>query len=524
MKIRLKPIVHEFNNCFHGQVETIVEDFYHKNFLLTQLWRWTTIMDVVAGDLKVVTKKDNFNTDELDMIGLRQIVVTCKEKKEIIKKIKEEIKNGLPVIVGIQVSNCPWDPNYRKDFRMEHMIIINGFNPNNNSFICCDATYNIQDGELPIREFEDGGSNNYRKIVEVDKRKKLIDKDLEMLLKTKAEELINGHNKHFQRLERIADYIVKNADKWTIIEKHLDNILFSDNYMIIRDCAKTREMLSYVLQKYGKENDRIADLFELSMKKWLKVRIMYVRAATSNNSRNLYCVAEKLREIKSLEEGLVNLIIEENDKTGGYDRNVCKSLLCQNPCSVGKDVEIQEVDLSSYFNNKAFGENDIYENAAFTELGEYMLRPITGVKIPICDGKSYEFCIPEEYDNVICNGQNISVKITDVLEMFIIGTTEYCTGSEKLIFRTENGDEEEMLLEYPEWYTEILANQIPVLKQPVIERESGKVRVTSFTGKLFLSRYKLLHNNISNVILPREGRIHIFKIILLKKDNHIQIA
>lgn len=518
MQIKLRPVTHEFNNCFHGQVETIVEEFYHKNYLLTQLYRWTTILDIVDGKPEVVTEKDYLNTDELKMQGLEQIVVKCRDRTETVRKIKDELKHGIPVIAGIQISNCPWDPNYKKEFVMEHMIIINGFDEKENNFICCDSTYEVQDGLLPVAEFQAGCTGEYRKIIEFDKNKNLTEKNLENLLKSRAEELAGGQDKHFQRLEKIADYLKENADNLIIHEKHLDNVLFSENYMMIRDCAKVREMLAYIIkEQLGEKGHRLTGLFELCMKKWLKIRILYVRAATLKDPKQeLLNIAERLYEIKNLEKGIVNYIINDDERVAEYLEKGHSDL---NASVGGSDTVVHVIDLSSHYNNKAFGRFDNNERAEFTSLGEYMLRPSSGFQIPLYDGQLYELTIPDGDDNVVCRNQNISVHLRNVSEILVIGTTEYSTEQEQMILRFEAGEEETVLLDFPEWYTEILNDETLIMKQDVIARENGEVMVTSFAGKIFLKRFRINNRGISNLILPGEGRIHIFQIVMLSKKH-----
>lgn len=518
MQIKLRPVTHEFNNCFHGQVETIVEEFYHKNYLLTQLYRWTMILDIVNGKPEVVIEKDYLNTDELKMLGLEQIVVKCTDKTETIRKIKDELKSGIPVIAGIQISNCPWDPNYKKEFVMEHMIIINGFDEERDNFICCDATYEIQNGLLPMSEFEAGCTGEYRKIIEFDKNRNLTEQNLENLLKSRAKELTGGQDKYFQRLKRIADYLNENADKLVIREKHLDNVLFSENYMMIRDCAKVREMLAYIIKgQTGEKEHRLVDLFELCMKKWLKIRILYVRAATSKNPKQeLLSIAKRLYEIKDLEEGIVNYIIDDNKQVEKY---LEKDHSDPNSYTHGSDMVMHVIDLSPHYNNKAFGQFDKNEKAEFTGLGEYMLRPATGFQIPLYDGQLYQLTIPDGYDNVVCSNQNIAVHLQNISEILVIGTTEYSAEQEQMVLKFESGEEESVLLDFPEWYTEILNDATLIMKQNVIAKENGEVMVTSFAGKIFLKCFRICNRDISNIILPGEGRIHIFQIVALSNER-----
>lgn len=518
MQIKLRPVMHEFNNCFHGQVETIVEEFYHKNYLLTQLYRWTTILDIVDGKPEIVIEKDYLNTDELKMLGLEQIVVKCQDNREMIEKIKDELTEGMPVIAGIQISNCPWDPNYKKEFVMEHMIIINGFDAQKNSFICCDATYGVQDGLLPVEEFEAGAIGEYRKIIECEKNRNLTEENLDELLKSRAKELANSKDNHFHKLEKIADYLNENADKLIIQEKHLDNVLFSENYMMIRDCAKVREMLAYIIKgRSGGKEYRLAALFELCMKKWLKIRILYVRAATSKNpQRELLGIAKRLYEIKELEEGIVNYIIDD-------DRCVEKYLEAaqaeRNPSHNGSDSLVHVIDLSPYYNNKAFGQFNHNEEAEFTSLGEYMLQPPEGFQIPLDNGKMYALTIPDGDDNIICRNQHISVHLRNVSEILVIGTTEYSTEKDNMVLEFESGEPESVALDFPEWYTEILSDATLIMKRNVIARENGEVMETSFSGKIFLKRVLVNHRDIANVILPGEGRIHIFHIVVLSEGK-----
>jgi len=515
MHIKLNPAVHEFNNCFQGQVETIVEDFYQKNYLLTQMYRWTSALDVVDGKIQAAMEKDFLDAEELERVGLKQEIIKCKNSQEIIQKIKEELQNRVPVIAGIQISNCPWDPNYKKDFVMEHLIIINGMEEEKNTFICCDATYGKQDVLLPMEEFEAGCVKEYRKIIEFDKGKNLSGEERNLLLADRARELASGRDSHFQRIGRIGDFLIKNADTLKIGEKHLDNVLFSEAYMIIRDCARTMEMLAFIFkEQQGKKEYNLTRLFELCMKKWLKIRILYVRAATSKNPENyLIRMGRHLYEIKDMEERLADYIINNDVRVvQEFLQNHQNTQSRTSGLKQHGNMQMHIIDLSPFYNNKAFGLFSDNETAEFTDLGEYMIAPQDGFWFSPARGQMVHLDIANGMDNVICEDQRIPVHLKNVEELIVIGNTEFSTEKDNLVLELKEGKEERLRLELPEWYTEILNNEIPVMTQNVAVKEKGYVKMTSFSGKIFLKRFSVPNLDIESIRLPEEGRIHIFQI------------
>lgn len=516
MYVKLKPVTHEFNNCVEGQVETIVEEYYHKNYLLTQLFRWKTVLDVVDGKIRIVSNRDFMDSDEIKQVGLRIEIVKCKDKLETLQKIKEELERNMPVIVNIQITNCPWDPNYGKEFVMEHVIILNGFDVNENAFLCCDATYSKEDALLPVEEFIAGCKSEYRKIVEFDKEKDLSSRQFNSLLENRAKEILMEKECHLNRLDRIGEFLIHNADRLQIREDHLDNVLFSETYMIIRDCAKVREMLVFLLKKQqGEKEHNLIQLFDLCMKKWLKIRILYVRASTSEKAEKyLISLGKLLYQIRDLEERIANYIVF-------HDINYVKEYLEMLPDGrIEGSVPVQYdarnenvIDLKPFYNNKAFGVLDDEEQAEFTSLGEYMIMPSEGFQFSLPDGHKTVLEIPKGMDNVICKNQKIPVNIQNVMELYVIGNTEYSANMEDLILELESGESEEVHLDFPEWYTEIINDEILIMKQDVIARENGKAKMTSFAGKIFLKRFCIQNKNIASIRLPKDGRIHIFQIV-----------
>lgn len=512
MYINLKPITHEFNNCFQGQVQTIVEGYYHKNYLLTQIYRWSTIIDVVDGTIKNVSQKDFLDTDELLLLGLKKEEIQCSDKQDTIQKIKEEINNKMPVIIAIQIANCPWDPNYRTKFVMEHFIIINGFSEKQDSFICCDATYDKQDVLLPIAEYMAGATNEYWKIVEFDKKKQLSKEDVMTLLKYRASDLISRKDDHFQKLVRIGDFLIDNADVLNVKKEQLDNVLFSRSYMTIRDCAKAREMLAFILKENNDEKMRIlSELFELCMKKWLKVRILYVHAATSPDARqHLTKMGKHVYEIKEMEEKIANYILYD-------DKNFIKEYLSNNNVHpIKKSFRIKEqhiIDLTPFYNNKAFGKLENHEVAKFTRLGEYMVTTSDTFQYYMNDGTEVSLDVSGEMDNVICRNQSIPVRLKNVIELFVLGNNELSTEDDKIVLEMKSGRKEVYQLDFPEWYTEIMSEDMPVIQQRVAIKKYGQVKMTSFTGKLFLKRIVIPALDIDYIRLPKTGRMHVFQIL-----------
>lgn len=517
MHIKLNPIVHEFNNCFQGQVETIVEEYYHKNYLLSQLYRWTTYYDIVDGKLVIKENRTLDNADELEMLGLEQVVIQCDDKKELLTRIKQELNRKEPLIIGIQIANCPWDPNYKSDFIMQHFIIVVGFDDSMNSLICCDATYNIRDGYISIDDFIKGGSFEYRKIVEIDGQKSLDSRDAERLFRYQAKRLLQGKDKHFQRLKRIATFLIDNAEIIHIKEENLDNILFSRTYMIIRDCAKTREMLTYILDNFYEKRQKILKiLFNLSMKKWLRIRILYVRAASTDSAKaDLINIGKRLFEIKELEENIARYIVSDDISYVSAYLGHSNSIE-RNPFFLQSKHMLKEnvIDLSQYYNNKAFGIFCDEETAMFSELGEYMIKPSEDILLLLDDERRINISIPAGLDNVVCLNQVIPINLSGVVEIYVIGTAEYVSEDEYLLLIDDNRNEEKLYLDFPEWYTEILSNKVLVMSQRVVERKENKVIMTSFSGKIFLERFLVDTKKLAEIRFPEKGRIHIFQIVI----------
>lgn len=516
MLIKLEPVNHEFNDCYQGVIETIVEKFYHKNYLHTQLGRWRNYLDVIGGELGFNLEGADIFGEELRSIGLQLVRIVCSDIQETIEKIKEELSKGVPVIAEIQIANCPWDPNFEKEFVMEHGIIIHGYDEKEDAFFCCDTIYEKKEAELPVRLFEIGGASNYQMIIPIDEDAE--EKSLNELLIEVAKKMTRGENSDFIKLRRVASYVIENADKIEVSKKHLDNVLFSRIYMEIRDFAKTREMLDYVL-KQDTEYEQLAAAFELSMKKWLNIRILYVRACTTEdrNRKNKYIgsIGKKIEEIIVLEEHLANAIL--TNKMNEIDTGFLQEM--KNRKSIApsskKEKVIRKINLKDYYNNKAFGIFDNAENACFSVSDEYMIRPENGFQIVLENGQEVCLDIENKMDNVIANAQKIAVNLTDVEELYVVGTTEYGGEEDLLIVEYTSKEREEIPLDFPEWYTEIMNDVTLVAKCDAIERENGAVNVTSFAGKIFMKKFVLANNEIANIILPKEGRIHIFNMFVM---------
>lgn len=513
MYIQLSPAAHEFNNCFQGQVETIVEEYYHKNYLLTQFCRWTTEWDVVNERIEKVTQKSFFDADELKMIGIKQETVTCKNNQELIQKIMKELSRKTPVMIGIQVTNCPWDPNYKKQFKMEHTIILNGWDQKKNAFICCDATYNRQNVLLPIEEFKTGCTNKYWRLIEFSRESMISEHERDSLLKEKAKELISGEDCHFKRLERLGAFLTEYAAVIDKKETSLDKVLFSKEYMVIRDCVKTREMLIFILDRNGDGDECLKELFKLCMKKWMKIRNLYVRAVTVQDAENYWKrIGTGLNEVREIEQGIANYIVyHDKHLVEAYLDEEERPLLGNQQGKQSKSEMLHIINLKPLYNNKAFGKFEDGETASFSNLGEYMMTPKERHFCILDNTKKLYLDIPEGMDNVLCKSQQIEVLLKNVTGLVVIGTTELGGDQEELVLELESGREQRFRLDFPEWYTEIISDESLIMQQKVIAREEDRMVMTSFSGKIFLKKYCLPGETVTGIRLPEDGRVHIFQ-------------
>lgn len=141
-----------------------------------------------------------------------------------------------------------------------------------------------------------------------------------------------------------------------------------------------------------------------------------------------------------------------------------------------------------------------------------MIAPQDGFWFSPARGQMVHLDIANGMDNVICEDQRIPVHLKNVEELIVIGNTEFSTEKDNLVLELKEGKEERLRLELPEWYTEILNNEIPVMTQNVAVKEKGYVKMTSFSGKIFLKRFSVPNLDIESIRLPEEGRIHIFQI------------
>ena len=512
MLIELSPVTYEFNNCFQGLIESIVEQCYKRNYLYTQLGRWENNLSIENNEIVNYQPFAFLEVDELELIGLKLDKVECANIDETINNVKEELEHGIPVIVGVQIANIPWDPNYQKDFKMEHFVAIHGYDEEKDTFLCCDTIYNKSAVELPMKEFVSGGSLVYRKVVETKQASEYKLGTLEELLYDHAKKMLEQEDSDFSRFRKMGQFFHENAGKITIDQEHVDSVLFSTGYMDIRDYTKARELLCHLLKEH-KEGENLAALFQISMENWIHLRILYVRACTSKRKEKCFHkVGDAFDQIADLEEGIARYIVDgdvshveaylpEKDDTEQAADNQDTN-----------ERKIKQVSLDAYYNNKAFGTMSNEENAEFSVSGEYLLCSADKAELTLDDGSTLPILENSRYDNVVCSGQCIEQALEQVSTLCVIGTTEYVGEHINLTVHFDDGEVQEFPLNFPEWYTEIMQQEILVGMFNAIQKEPCGKKETSFTGKIFMKKFKLKKSTVKKIELPSDGRIHIFHI------------
>lgn len=503
MNLQLEPVSFEFNNCYEGEMNTIIKCCFHKNYLLSQFKRWGYYGIDVKQNSAVLKNKDFFEANELKLLGLKLKTIFVKKHECISSKVIDTLKNGIPVIVGIHITHLPWDPNYKKDYDLIHSFTIYKYNPDTKSFICSDSMYKTNTAVLPVEEFDAGGLRFFQYIEETDPQ--LPAPDARQLLEQRAAEILNKTPNDFDLIRessKTASASLKNMpDTMTI-----DDVLLSDLYMTLRDLARAREYMSYIITE-ALDDHILSSLFKLAMNKWIYVRSLYMKKCLVTEKKEILSdISRVLHETADLEENTARYITE--GKTEYIERYLKEPVFQETAANTGtytNPTYRQPIDLHEFYNNKGFGPYVDHDEACFALSGEYFIESDEGK----------DFFYPGRNDNILCSGQTIPVDSIQASQLIIQGAEEFGDFSHTVCIQYESGQTQEITLDIPVWYTEILGNEKVILNNHTIKKIDNKVKMASFYGKIFEKRFPLSKGEkIISITLPSEGRFHLFKLFL----------
>lgn len=525
MMLDIKPQHDESRNCYEDQIATVLSWMGRNHELMfSESWGFG-FKSSCNEKTKMIGKRLDSAKGNLHKLLKKYHGIEIKEHKirdaQIFLDImQKEIVSGLPVLLFIDSFWCPWDMNYQKK-HSNHCCIVTGYDNDFKSIYCSDGFYMKYGETLAIDVLKKSYKSSCSFAIINNERANVNWNDIieNALLK------LHNREKHMNVFDLIRNFSTEMSSSidLEVETKDYDEFWMSPLFSQLLQIENGRKQFSNVL-KYLSERFIIEDLFTISKEVmqlagyWSTVRALLSKACFVKDPNLLITRASsKISNIADEEEKIANKLEKINKNNISMIINTNKRNK-KTPINY-KNGETIFVDLTSYLNNKGFG-NDIHTSsiADFTSLGHYFLNenlPLQKIWL-INDMK---FLFPDisdcQYDNISCNNQNISISPGQYYHIMILGCAEWGDFSDNLTIYYTDGYIEKIHLGFSDW-CRIVA---PVYGEVIAwigkgaERKENSIQSLTNPTRLYAQKFSIYYQkNIIGIQLPDCPNIHIFAI------------
>lgn len=536
INLGIKPVHYDFLNCIEDAVISAIEwAGYRYELLFSEAWSFPfdlkdyNVSQNLGTSLKVNHEFDENAGRNLEKYhGIKGVVSDGISLEKVIKTIRCELENNRPVMVSMDSFFCPWDWNYGKHYSV-HAFLVTGIGDNGELF-CCDGFFRTCK-TITKEELERGYLGWYVTFSFAGNEK--VDVNWREILENAVHQLKEANPLNcFDSIRKYADVLENKNDIKKEIQGYEDDLFLVPLIYNLESIAYGRRKFAKLLN-YFEEGTGIQTLQVLSnnlieiASLWANVRAMLLKTAFLDDLDEISLIKQKvvkrLRDIADKEESTANQLLELCQRSSTF-----LTQFSNRRSPIGSKVEIKNtaiiknvfmVDLSSHFNNKAFGESISSDcSANFTGTGAYLLKE----NIPDTEtwkNGAMEFKISGfrgSNDNISCNGQIVPIKGESHQSILILGTAEWGSFTDKLTIHFMNGQIEEVHLRFTEWIYKPLYGETDVWEGRGVEKINGNVQLMRSKVHLFVQQYPIqISDKIDFLQLPDSPCIHIFAITLV---------
>lgn len=435
----------------------------------------------------------------------------------ILPIVKRELAEGRPVAIGINSFYCPWDIGYQQHHSI-HFFLAIGLDETN--MYCVDGFYNKQSIPISMEELTQGCLGCVTFAITHDELKDIDWKNILESIVTRLQDA-NGGNNAFMAMERFNDEMLTSMD----LNTEAQGEEFFWNTPLIRkllEISRGRRQLAKTLQFIANRYNvtpltGISQRMEKAGWRWDTVRSLLMKASMMPNPTPPLCkAAEKIREAVADEIEIAQELLQASK----YDP---KTLIATGTAAKmevrGTDGKEILVDLTSYFNNKGFG--NLSEACAADLIGNgsyFVADSLTAERLWQFEGMKFSFpqVADDLKDNISCAGQNIPIPPGRYCKIMAMGCAEWENYSDRIVIAYENGETEEVPLEFTDWSFQPVFGETTAWSGHGARRKDGKVKLLTHSVQLYAKSYNLKCNgSVTSIRLPDCPNLHVFAISFL---------
>ncbi|MCX8131999.1 MAG: AMP-binding protein [Clostridia bacterium] len=532
------PLHEDTRNCYEDLIASLAS-WLGRDHQMLYLKDWDFEFDETKGDLlgKCLSPKSDLST-RIDLLhkyhGIKLTEQNCKDAKEALKLIRNEICEGRPVAINLDIFWCPWFQVAYQQYHGQHFCTINGIDSNDNLF-CIDSSPMNYGDFLPKEHFLNG-FNKYMLTMSVDEDTSHLTGSWQDILRERISymyEKVNGFNT-FEQMINFSKALENCNDIEQEIREFMDtDVFFSHIFVQLQQLYRNRihfgESLAYlgkknkigILEKYASDINRIGFI-------WNSIYGFIIKACLSSDKafkkEVSYAAAKKILEIAVLEEEFAQNLLQA---TYEYDKDYVFENIVINGEELTKDIrENHLLDLKDYLNNRAFSDLGNTRDASFVEdhgRHTYLVADEKIISSAVLKFNDISYKLPEykseAFDNILCLGQKIVLDNPGrYKKIFIVGCCDFTSHPTTMLLEYESGLTERSALDFTDYsLNNGFFNESIVWSGSVMETGPDRIDTIPILGKLFAQCYSIPDNdNLQEITLPYCPNMHVFAITLCK--------
>ena len=421
-----------------------------------------------------------------------------------------ELSENRPIVVHFDAYYCPWD-QFKGKIHNNHMVTVSGIDTDNSKIHICDSWFDIEEW-VDISLLDDACkfyvlfSRSNNDIKEMDK---------ELAFKILWSSIYSGGTSAFDSIRKFANDIKSNFDHNDI---ECDNFFYSAYHNVFQSVIYSRckylSFLLYASEKFGILSKEKCMEFKRFALAWRNIQWMigkaYVQKA-DKNSALIGRICEKITLLADEEEYfLFENILNKKDAVQ-EDLNFHGMIIDREKADM--------IDLSRYYNNKAFDYLSIKYGANFGGAEEFFALDGKDISESVIY-KGIDLClfdnVQNEYDNVVCLSQRIEIPKRKYQKAVVCGFCEYGTYTDFFSITDTSKNTKYFEISFSDYPAPPREGERSVFDSDVYYTVDGKLEIAHKNCHIFAREIELnLNTDADSITLPYCPCMHIFSMFLM---------
>ncbi|HEX2927709.1 MAG TPA: hypothetical protein VHP38_15860 [Ruminiclostridium sp.] len=521
------PFHNDFTSCFE-ECMISVANYYRRGYILMYSQAWGFSFETVNYKINGIgnsIKDDRGRVYDLfDFYhGIRLSFTDNGDPFEVMNIIISGLLNNNPIGVHMDTFYYSWDPN--KNQHGKHWFLITGVDTAKKVFYCTDPYFLQKDSVLDFEDFIKGYLGVFFSF-KINKPE-TPDYDWKQFV-YKIAEKFEGKNRGRCIFENMSDFADIVEDEFSTENERasysrvVDMPYYTNLQSVSRGRLQYASFLEHTAARYN-----VNDLPFLSEKlrqasyKWDVLRGIITKGILASNESIIKAkIPPKIREIASAEADVLNLLIDAASGTSPHKYSVPEtSKNTPNSFEKVNFADYSYIDLSDYFNNKAFGAL-LNENskADFNGAGLFLVEEdFCRNDFWLVNDMRFKFPRTEtsQNDNVTCSGQLLEFPPVKCGIIMLLGTADFGSFKDSILVHFTSGTTEEITVGFTELIFDPQYGETTAREGRACERLNGTVQIHNSRVKIFAKTYSFSNpGDVARISLPYLPNIHIFAITL----------